>query len=128
MSTIIHPLKPVRSPRRTAVTPVVSKPHYDCTEQLGAVTLSIFLPEVDPVGVEIIVRGTDLIVTGRRRHVVRVNWTSLHLEKALHDYELRLRLGSHLNYAALKADLDDGLLTLVIPKKDVGRAPARRAA
>lgn len=128
MSTIIHPLKPARSSGRPVTTPVVSKPHYDCTEQLGAVKLSVFLPEVDPVGVEIIVRGTDLIVTGRRRHVVRVNWTALHLEKALNDYELRLRLGSHLNYAALKAELSDGLLTLTIPKKDVGRATARRAA
>ncbi len=129
MSTIIHPLKPVRSPRRSAATAsTVRKPHYDCTEQLGAVRLSIYLPEVDPVGVEIVVRGADLIVTGRRRQVVRVNWTSLHLEKAMNDYELRLRLGTHLNYTALKADLKDGLLSLVIPKKEIGRSLRRAAA
>lgn len=130
MSTIIHPLKSVRSSHSNAAAPVVSKPHYDCTEQAGAVKLSIFLPEVDPVGVEIVVRGTDLIVSGRRRHVVRVNWTALHLEKAMHDYELRLRLGSHLNYAALKADLTDSMLTLTIPKKNISaaRSANRQAA
>lgn len=126
MSTIIHPLKPVRRP--AAAAPTVSKPRYDCTEHAAAVRLSIYLPEVDPIGVEIVVRGADLIVTGRRRHVVRVNWTALHLEKALHDYELRLRLGAHLNYRALKADLKDGVLTLVIPKKETARPLSRHAA
>lgn len=129
MSTIILPLKPARTPSRTAVaSTAMSKPHYDCSEQAGAVTLSIFMPEVDPIGVEILVRGADVTVTGRRRHVVRVNWTAAHLEKAMNDYELRLRLGTHLNYRELKADLKDGLLTVVIPKKEAARLPSRRAA
>jgi HSP20 family molecular chaperone IbpA len=72
---------------------------------------------VDASGVDIEVRGPDLIVTAPRSHIVRANWRALHLESVQHDYRLCLRLGFSLDYDALHAALQDAVLTIVIPKK-----------
>ena len=81
---------------------------------------------MDAAGVEITTRGPDLTVTARKTHFVRVNWQSLHLEGSQRDYQLRLRLGHGLDYAALQAEIQDGVLTLTLPKKQPeAAAPAR---
>ena len=121
MNSIIRPLKPAsRSTRSRSATvgPVAArKPHYDCREQDDTVKVVVYVPGVDASGVEITTRGPDLTVTARKTHFVRVNWQSLHLEGAQRDYQLRLRLGNGLDYAALQAEIRDGVLTLTIPKK-----------
>ncbi|RRJ96629.1 Hsp20/alpha crystallin family protein [Opitutaceae bacterium TAV4] len=119
MHTIIHPLKPASRFDTTDTRPTADsrKPHYDCTELADAVALSVFLPNVEPIGVEFTVRGPDLILTARKRHIVRVNWRAAHLESAEHDYELHLRLGRGLDYDALRAEIDGDLLRVVIPKR-----------
>lgn len=93
------------------------KPHYDCQQHGEHLEINVFLPGVEAAGVEIVVRGPDLIVVGRKQHVVRVNFAAAHLESAQLDYELRLRLGRDLDYAALEAKLADGILTMSIPKR-----------
>jgi len=121
MHSIIHPLKPAsRSTRNlnAVVNPVaVRKPHYDCREQDDALRIVVYVPGVDAPGVEITTRGPDLTVTARKTHFVRVNWQALHLEGAQRDYQLRLRLGRGLDYAALQAEIRNGVLTLTLPKK-----------
>jgi HSP20 family molecular chaperone IbpA len=131
MNTIIHPLKPAA--RRPRSSPVVvpadrRKPHYDCTEQADAVALSVVLPNVEPLGVEFKVRGPDLLLTARKRHLVRVNWRAAHLEGAEHDYELHLRLGYGLDYDALRAEIEGDLLKVVIPKRMTTAEELRAAA
>lgn len=91
-------------------------PHYDCQQHSDSINLTVFLPQVEASGVEIVVRGPDLVVIGRKSHVVRVNFAAAHLEHAQLDYELRLRLGRSLDYAGLQAELADGVLTLKIAK------------
>jgi HSP20 family protein len=93
------------------------RPHYDCQEQLGMLKLVVYVPGVDPAGVDLEVRGPDLIITAPKAHPVRVNWRALHLESAQRDYQLRLRLGYSLDYDALRAELHDGVLTIAIPTK-----------
>ena len=121
MNTIIHPLKPAsrstRSPDATVTSVAARHPHYDCREQDDTLKVVVYVPGVDSPGVEITTRGPDLTVTARKTHFVRVNWQSLHLEGAQRDYQLRLRLGNGLDYAALEAEIRDGVLTLTIPKK-----------
>lgn len=99
-------------------------PHYDCEQKSETIDLTVFLPGVDAAGVEIIVRGPDLIVTGRKSHAVRVNFAAAHLEHAQRDYELRLRLGRDLAYASLSAELEDGVLRLAIPRRAAALATA----
>jgi HSP20 family molecular chaperone IbpA len=119
MNTILPPQ--LLGTRRLARVPSAlggetRKPHYDCQQQGETLVMNVFLPGVEASGIEIIVRGPDLIVVGRKHHVVRVNFAAAHLESAQLDYELRLRLGRDFDYAGLEATLADGILTLSVPK------------
>jgi HSP20 family protein len=103
------------------------KPSYDCREHADTVKLTVYVPGVEAAGVEIEVRGPDLVVTARKVHFVRVNWQALHLESAQRDYQLRLRLGHGVDYTALHAEIHQGLLTVVLPKRiPVGESLAVR--
>ena len=133
MTTIIHPLRPARRPRSadaSSLSAELRKPSYDCREHADAVKLTVYVPGVEASGVEIEMRGPDLIVTARKVHFVRVNWQALHLESAQRDYQLRLRLGHGVDYSALHAEIHQGVLTVVLPKRlPVGESlPARRVA
>lgn len=119
MHTIIHPLKPARRSRSSAAVKAQSfrSPLYDCLSADNTLKIVVYVPGVEASGVEISTRGPDLIVTARKTHFVRVNWQSLHLEPAQRDYQLRLRLGRGLDYSALQAEIQQGTLTLTVPKK-----------
>lgn len=118
MHTIINTL-PSRSPKLGAVSTSVEfrEPNYDCQEHADALKLVVFVPGVGASGVEIEARGADLMVTARKQHFVRVNFNALHLEGAQRDYQLRLRLGSGFDYAAMEAEIHDGVLTINLPKR-----------
>jgi HSP20 family molecular chaperone IbpA len=126
MHTIIQPNASSSRSRsaRNSLHQEFRQPNYDCREQPDAVKLVVYVPGVDAADIGIEVRGPDLVVTARKPHVVRVNWQALHLESAQRDYRLRLRLGPGLDYAALQAELHNGVLTLSLPK----RSPAGRHA
>jgi len=106
------------------------QPSYDSRDQPEALTLTVFVPGSDAAGVEIEARDADLVVTARKAHFVRVNWQSLHLEGAQRDYQLRLRLGRGFDYAAMQAEIHEGVLTLTLPKTAgvAGARPVRRVA
>ena len=125
MPTIIRSsLKSTQPSPAFARTDAFRRPHYDCQEQMGMLKLVVYIPGVDPAGVDLEVRGPDLIVTAPKAHPVRVNWRALHLESAQRDYQLRLRLGYSLNYDALHAELHEGVLTIAIPTKTAVAAAA----
>ncbi len=127
MHKIIHPTK-ANSRRQTAVVESFRDPHFDCTQMGDSVKLVVFVPGVEAAGVEITQRGPDLTVTARKAHYVRVNWRALHLEHAQRDYRLKLRLGNHLDYEALTAEIIDGVLTLLIPKRISMIEPVQQVA
>src|SRR6188474_1974123 len=77
------------------------EPAYDCQEHGESVKLIVYVPGVDASGVEIEGRGPDLTVTAKKSRFVRVNFTALHLEGAQRDYQLRLRLGTGFDFAAM---------------------------
>ena len=127
MHTIISPL-PNRT-RSTGTEPAspdaFRQPNYDCQEHRDAMKLVVYVPGVDAAGVEIEAAGTDLTLTARKSHVVRVNWQALHLEGAQRDYLLRLRLGHGFDYTAMHAEIHQGVLTVTLPKRQPTAAPAR---
>ena len=126
MHTIIHRLNHSRFPSAQPVAAARS-PHYDCMDQSEALKLVIYVPGTDASGVDITTQGPDLFVTARKTHHVRVNWQALHLESAQRDYQLKLRLGSGLDYEALQASVARGVLTIVLPKSRLASAsPAER--
>lgn len=130
MNTIINPPSSrIRSSAKSAASVAAFRqPAYDCHEQGDAMKLVVYIPGVDAAGVEIEGRGADLTVTARKRQVVRVNWQSLHLESAQRDYRLRLRLGTGYDYAAMGAEIAQGVLTITLPKRNPSTATRLRAA
>lgn len=120
MHTIIETSSPTSARRRPVASSSTSnfrQPSYDCRELPDAVKLTVYVPGVDASGVEIEARGPDLMVTARKTHFVRVNWQALHLETAQRDYRLCLRLGHGFDYATLHAEIHQGVLTVVLPKR-----------
>ena len=117
MHKIIRTLNPRLSSPAFARKDAYRRPHYDCQEQMDALRLIVYVPGVDAAGVDLEVHGPDLTITAAKGHRVRANWRALHLERAQRDYRLRLRLGFSLDYDALEAVLDEGVLTITLPKK-----------
>ncbi|HEX2854707.1 MAG TPA: Hsp20/alpha crystallin family protein [Opitutaceae bacterium] len=134
MNTITTAPRPVTRSRAAEVTSpdLFRKPNYECQDHADAMKLVVFVPGVGANGVDIEARGADLSVTARKTQFVRVNWQALHLEGAQRDYRLRLRLGAGFDYAAMQAEIADGVLTVTLPKRAAyearGAAPLRRVA
>jgi len=130
MHTIIQPAHRHRSTDASLTKRNFRQPSYDCREHPDSVKLTVYIPGVDASGVEIEARGPDLVVTARKTHFVRVNWQALHLETAQRDYQLRLRLGHGIDYPALHAEIHEGVLTVVLPKRQSAEEtlPTRRVA
>ncbi len=133
MHTIIRPPSPSRRTRlpEAAATQTFRQPNYDCRDQPDVVKLAVYVPGVDAAGVDIEARGPDLFITARKAHFVRVNWQAAHLEGAQLDYQLRLRLGLGFEYAAMEAEIHDGVLTVTLPKRLPAfgeTSPLKRAA
>ena len=128
MHTNIHPTSSRLRPLAAAPAPHAAfrQPAYDCQEQHDTMKLVVYVPGVDASGVEIEGRGSDLTVTARKRHYVRVNWQALHLEPAQQDYRLRLRLGAGFDYSAMQAEISHGVLTVTLPKRLPEAAPRLR--
>ena len=125
MHTIIHRLDHNRFPGTdTAPQAAFRAPHYDCIEQADELKIALYVPGVDASGVEITTQGPDLFVTARKTQHVRANWQALHLESVQRDYQLKLRLGLGFAYEDLQASVARGVLTIVLPKKQLARASA----
>jgi HSP20 family molecular chaperone IbpA len=90
--------------------------------------LVVYVPGVDASMVEIEGRGADLTVTAKKARFVRVNFDSLHLEGAQRDYRLRLRLGTGFDFAAMAAEISNGVLTITLPKRAPDTSRLRQVA
>jgi HSP20 family molecular chaperone IbpA len=77
--------------------------------------------------VEIEGRGADLTVLARKERVVRPHFEALHLEAAQRDYLLRLRLGKGYDFSRMEAELADGVLTVLVPRRSRSAAPCLAA-
>ncbi|HWA25889.1 MAG TPA: Hsp20/alpha crystallin family protein [Lacunisphaera sp.] len=139
MHTIIHRNEndrfPSLSPSRARAEMSESdfrSPHYECIDLPQSLRLAIYVPGVDAADVDLTTEGTDLIMTARKPHHVRVNWQALHLESAQRDYRLTLRLGAGYDFDTLTASIAKGVLTIVLPKRRpanvVRSAPQRQVA
>jgi HSP20 family molecular chaperone IbpA len=121
MHTIINSILSQASTRSSEVKISESfrQPNYECQDQGNAMKLEVFVPGVSADGVDIEAQGPDLLITARKSHYIRVNWSSLHLEGAQRDYQLRLRLGLIFDYSAMRAEIHNGILSVTVPKRNV---------
>ena len=128
MNTRTHTTSPSSRHRKAeeASHALFRQPNYDCRELPDAVTIVVYVPGVGASGGEIEASGPDLVITATKTRFVRVNWQALNLEGSQRDYRLRLRLGQRFDYSQLQAEINEGVLTLTVPKRAVSLAPVHR--
>lgn len=128
MNTRTHTTSPSSRHRKAeeASHALFRQPNYDCRELPDAVTIVVYVPGVGASGVEIEAYGADLVITAHKTRFVRVNWEALNLEGIQRDYRLRLRLGTGFAYSQMQASIEDGVLTITVPKRQDIPASAHR--
>ncbi|MFW5489852.1 MAG: Hsp20/alpha crystallin family protein [Desulfovibrio sp.] len=108
------------APKRISTKRAQWRPIADIFQTSQALVLQIELPglQLEDVGVEIKYR--ELIVFGQRRCEKDVQGATYHTMERGHGYfSRRFPLPPTANSSAVNATLKDGLLTIVIPKKEI---------
>ena len=93
------------------------RPIYRATPTDGEVQLSIALPGVAREDLNVSLRKDLLTVHGSRRSPQPESAASLHDRPVPERYELQFHLHPDLDSHAINAQLEHGVLTLVLPRK-----------
>jgi HSP20 family protein len=94
------------------------RPQYRVSEDADAFTVKVSLPGVAKDDVDIALDGESLKIVGNRSVAVPEGWRPLHREVAPGDYRLELRLNVQVNEDKIRAEVENGILDLVLPKAD----------
>ena len=100
------------APRR-AITP-----RYGVEETADAFIVTAFVPGVDRSSLETHVDGERLTVFARRTWTPPSEWTAVSRESTRSDFRLVLELDHRVNRDAVRAELNQGVLTLTLPKAE----------
>ncbi|MEI9998217.1 MAG: Hsp20/alpha crystallin family protein [Verrucomicrobiota bacterium] len=100
------------APRRTVA------PRYDVQETADGFTVTAFLPGVDRTALETQVDSDKLTIFGRRTWTAPAEWTTIYRETQPADFRLVLEIDQRVNRDAIKAELNQGVLTLTLPKAE----------
>ncbi|HEX9782926.1 MAG TPA: Hsp20/alpha crystallin family protein [Opitutaceae bacterium] len=100
------------------------RPRFEWHDLGSAIEIEVFVPDVDVSGVEMVVEGSDLLVTARRQTPVLTNWQPANLPASRLDYRLRVPLPYDVNPRQVRATLDHGVLTVHLAKS-AGRSANR---
>src|SRR5882757_5679984 len=114
-------------------------PSVDIYESEHELVVKADLPEVDPQDLDIRVENNILTIRGERKFEKKVNEENyLRVERAYGSFARSFTLANTVNSEAIKADYQNGVLTLNIPKReeakpkqikvDVGGTPAMAAS
>jgi HSP20 family protein len=104
------------TPARRTVTP-----RYQVREVGDAFVVTAYVPGADRSGVETTVHGENLTVTARRSTTTPEDWVPVHRESSEHDYRLVLELDHRVNRDGVQAELNQGVLTLTVPKAETAK-------
>ena len=94
------------------------RPRYEVNENADAFEIKVSVPGVNREGVDISVDGECLNVTGKPLLHVPESWRPLRRELPQGDYRLKLRLNVPVNEEKIRAQVEDGILQLKLPKAD----------
>ncbi len=108
-----EPKASTQTPARRAVVP-----RYSVQETTDAFVLTAFVPGVDRSALETHVDGENLTVFARRTWTAPAEWTAVYRETPQTDYRLVLELDRRVNREAIRAELNQGVLTLTLPKAE----------
>jgi HSP20 family protein len=94
-------------------------PAVDIYETEHELVVKTDLPEVDPKDLDIRVENNILTIRGERKFEKKVNEENyLRVERAYGSFARSFTLANTVNSEAIKADYQNGVLTLTIPKKE----------
>ncbi len=97
-------------------------PAVDIYETEHELVVKADLPEVDPKDLEIRVENNILTIRGERKFEKKVNEDNyLRVERAYGSFARSFTLANTVNSDAIKADYQNGALTLTIPKREEAR-------
>ncbi len=94
-------------------------PAVDIYETEHELVVKADLPEVDPKDLDIRVENNILTIRGERKFEKKVNEDNyLRVERAYGSFARSFTLANTVNSDAIKADYQNGVLTLTIPKRE----------
>ncbi len=94
-------------------------PAVDIYETEHELVVKADLPEVDPKDLDIRVENNILTIRGERKFEKKVNDDNyLRVERAYGSFARSFTLANTVNLDAIKADYQNGVLTLTIPKRE----------
>jgi len=94
-------------------------PSVDIYETEHELVVKADLPEVDPKDLDIRVENNILTIRGERKFEKNVNQDNyLRVERAYGSFARSFTLANSVNSDAIKADYQNGVLTLNIPKRE----------
>ena len=94
-------------------------PAVDILETEHELIVKADLPDVDPKELDIRVENNILTIRGERKFEKQVNEKNyLRVERAYGSFARSFSLANTVNSEAIKADYHDGVLTLIIPKRE----------
>jgi HSP20 family protein len=94
-------------------------PAVDIYETEHELVVKADLPEVDPKDLDIRVENNLLTIRGERKFEKKVNEENyLRVERAYGSFSRSFSLANTVNAEAIKADYQNGVLTLTIPKRE----------
>jgi HSP20 family protein len=108
---------PERTGEESSLT--AGAPAVDIYETAHELVVKADLPEVDPKDLDIRVENNILTIRGERQFEKNVNQENyLRVERAYGSFARSFTLANTVNAEAIKADYQNGVLTLTIPKKE----------
>ena len=103
-------------PQPVSPAPTIA-PEVNIYETKEAYVLEAEMPGVSKDGLEITLEGNELTITGRR-HPETVAGEPLFRERTARDYTRTFELDPAIDTARINARIDQGLLTLTLPKSE----------
>ena len=94
------------------VTPVAS-----VVEDGDAYLLKVEMPGVNKEGLEISVENNELTITGRR-DLAQIEGTLIHRESRTEDFRRVFELDPSIDMSKISARIDQGVLSLTLPKAE----------
>lgn len=101
-----------------AETRSARRPRYLIENTPEAHTIRVELPGVTKDAVQLKLEDGVLHLSATRASTAPENWKPVHRELSDEGYELRLKLNDRVDDGRLSANLEDGVLTLVLPVKE----------
>lgn len=109
------------APATSGVTESLRKPLYNVNGNAEAFEIRAELPGVPKSNVKLDLEENILTVRGERSTTVPEGMKALHRELSPLSYLLRLRLNAPVSEDQMTAKLEDGVLTLRLPLKEVAK-------